>query len=43
MVRADTRGFPARVVARGIGLVQLETVEGVVANVEKGDAEGAET
>lgn len=43
VVCADTRGLPARVVARRIGLIQLETVERVVADVEKGDAEGAET
>jgi len=43
VVCAYTCCFPARVVPRWVGMVQLEVVVWVVASVEQGDAKGAKT
>jgi hypothetical protein len=43
VVGADAGGFPAGIVARRVGLVQLEAVERVPADVEEGDTERPKT
>lgn len=43
VVRAYTRRLPAAIVARGVRVVQLELVVWVVAGIEKGNTEGAQT
>jgi hypothetical protein len=43
MVGANAGRLPARVVTRGIGLVQLEAVEGVPSDVDERDTKGTET
>lgn len=43
IVRADTGCFPPGIVARGIGMVQLEAIVWVISSIEEGDAKGSET
>lgn len=43
VVGSDRGGFPAAIVSRGVGLVELEFALGVVASVDEGDTKGAET
>lgn len=43
VVGTDTRGLPAAVVARRVGLVELELALGVPAGVDEGDSERAQT